>query len=268
MATGKMIIQIYEIQTPFEAEAVISLGVDHVGSVIVSEKDWKLRSVRETIRVAKKNAAVSSLITLYNDVESVFKTLDYYRPDIVHFCEALVEQDERGLYVHDRKMLDRLVVLQEKVGNNYPEIQIMRAIPIARNGLACRVDSLGLADIFEPVSDFFLTDTLLVSSKTAIDDQPEAGFVGITGKTCDWDTARKLVKKSRIPVILAGGMSPENAREGVLKVIPAGVDSCTCTNEIDASGAPVRFKKDMAKVGLFVESVRKAELELRAENVN
>ena len=32
-----MIIQIYEIQTPSEAERCIELGVDHIGSVILSE---------------------------------------------------------------------------------------------------------------------------------------------------------------------------------------------------------------------------------------
>jgi len=30
-----MIVQIYEIQTPSEAEAMIHLGVDHIGSVIL-----------------------------------------------------------------------------------------------------------------------------------------------------------------------------------------------------------------------------------------
>ncbi len=263
----KTIIQIYEIQTPSEAEAVVSLGADHVGSVIVSEENWKLASVRETIRVAEELGAVCSLIPLYNDVDSVFRTLDYYRPDIVHFCEALVVQDGRGVYIHDREMLDRLVALQEKTRESYPEIKIMRAVPIARNGLADKIDSLGLAKIFEPVSDFFLTDTILVSSKSS-DDQPQAGFVGITGKTCDWDVARKLVEQSRIPVVLAGGISPENARESVLHVRPAGIDSCTCTNQTDETGAPIRFKKDMEKVGLLIEAVRNADLELKARSIH
>ncbi len=264
----RIIIQIYEIQTPFEAEAVVSLGADHVGSVIVSEENWKQEAVRDTVRVAKEHGAVASLIPLYNDVDSVFRTLDYYRPDIVHFCEALVVRDERGVYIHDREMLDRLVALQEKTREHYPEIKIMRAVPIARNGLADKIDSLGLAEIFEPSSDFFLTDTILVSSSTSPKDQPQAGFVGITGKTCDWDVARELVEKSRIPVILAGGVSPENARESVLKVRPAGIDSCTCTNQTDGSGVPVRFKKDMEKVRLLIEAVRKAELELKARSIN
>ena len=65
---------------------------------------------------------------------------------------------------------------------------------------------------------------------TGSNDQPVEGFVGITGKTCDWIAARRLVESSRIPVILAGGLSPENVYEGILAIRPAGVDSCTLTN--------------------------------------
>ena len=35
--TGKsMLIQIYEIQTPREAEALVAMGVDHIGSVLLT----------------------------------------------------------------------------------------------------------------------------------------------------------------------------------------------------------------------------------------
>jgi len=32
----RIVIQIYEVQDPEEAQALIALGVDHIGSVIVS----------------------------------------------------------------------------------------------------------------------------------------------------------------------------------------------------------------------------------------
>jgi phosphoribosylanthranilate isomerase len=117
---------------------------------------------------------------------------------------------------------------------------------------------LELAELFEPISDFFLTDTLLVSKKDT-SNQPVDGFIGITGKICDWDIAFKLVKNSRIPVILAGGISPENVYDGVLKVRPAGVDSCTLTNARNNFGAPVRFKKDPEKVKRLVMAAQNAE---------
>jgi phosphoribosylanthranilate isomerase len=85
------------------------------------------------------------------------------------------------------------------------------------------------------------------------------GFVGITGLTCNWDIARKLVDSTDIPVILAGGLSPDNVFDGIIIVKPAGVDSCTQTNACDMRGNTVRFKKDMAKVKRFVEESRRAE---------
>ncbi|MGB5157370.1 hypothetical protein [Desulfobacterium sp. N47] len=41
--------------------------------------------------------------------------------------------------------------------------------------------------------------------------------MGITGLTCDWDAARILVDLVAIPVILAGGLSPDNVFDGIIK---------------------------------------------------
>ena len=90
--------------------------------------------------------------------------------------------------------------------------------------------------------------------------QPVSGFVGITGRTCDWGMAGQLVRQSKIPVILAGGISPENAAEAITRTRPAGIDSCTRTNALDAEGRPIRFRKDLEKVQALVAAVRRAEL--------
>ena len=87
-----MIVQIYEVQDPLEAEALIEIGVDCIGSVIVSETNWKIPGVKDTIRRVRSASAKSSLIPLFNSPESVLHTLDYYQPDIVHFCESLVDE--------------------------------------------------------------------------------------------------------------------------------------------------------------------------------
>ena len=92
----KSSFKLYEIQDPAEAEAVVSLGADHVGSVLVSESDWKSEKVKDTVRAVRENGAFSTIIPLYNDLDNILKTLDYYRPDIVHFCESLVEKKRPG----------------------------------------------------------------------------------------------------------------------------------------------------------------------------
>ncbi|MFC1813193.1 hypothetical protein ACFL03_10945 [Thermodesulfobacteriota bacterium] len=251
---NKIIVQIYEVQTPSEAEILIELGVDHIGSVILSAEKWKRPPLKDTIHAIEGSNSRSSLIPLFSDMDCIFRSLEYYMPDIVHFCETLTDYDDLS------ESCERLLTLQENVKKRFPDIKIMRSIPIPQEGMADVVSTLKLAQMFEPMSDYFLTDTLIVrESKARRDHQPVNGFIGITGKTCDWNTAAKLVESSRIPVILAGGISPDNVYDGILNVRPAGVDSCTRTNAIDVNGDPIRFKKDPEKVSRFVKETRRAE---------
>ena len=246
------IVQIYEIQTPGEARAVIGLGVDHIGSVIASCQDRHDPVIRETVSVVRQMGAVSSLIPLYSDPEAVFDTLDYYRPNIVHFCDRLDGDGDRSV--------DAASALQASVKRRFPDIDIMRSIPIGQTGAADRSAVLALAARLEPLSDYFLTDTLIVGESGPSDgDQPVVGFVGITGLTCDWSVAAQLVANSRIPVILAGGVSPENVADGIRQVRPFGVDSCTCTNAVDLDGRPIRFKKDLARIEALVTETRRTD---------
>jgi len=255
---GKIIVQLYEIQTPSEAERLIMLGVDHIGSVIVSAEAWKIQSIKDTVRVIDDGGVRSSLIPLFSDTDTVLRALDYYQPDIVHFCDAL------PLQIAEFGVLEGLVSLQESVKKRFPDINVMRSIPIAQTGMSGRVPTIELAGLFETVSDFFLTDTLLLNSdESEVEEQPVKGFVGITGKTCDWGMAAKLVESSRIPVILAGGVSPDNVFEGIRRTRPAGVDSCTATNAADSEGRSIRFTKDFDKVKRFVEEVRRAETAMK-----
>ncbi len=249
-----MIIQIYEIQEPGEAEKMIEVGVDHIGSVILSEEEWKKPLIYDTIRIIGDSHSKSSLIPLFNKRDSVFRALDYYQPDIVHFCENLCNTD----YACD--VLQNLIDLQQQVRERFSSIKIMRSIPIPEPGKGNAFPMWEMASLFEPVSDYFLTDTLLCGTSGHEGDvQPVEGFVGITGRTCDWEIARDLVKRSRIPVILAGGLSPENVIQGITQVAPAGVDSCTGTNMMDRSGKPIRFRKDVDRVREFVGAVRNLE---------
>jgi phosphoribosylanthranilate isomerase len=243
-------VQIYEIQTPGEAEAVVALGVDRVGSVVLSADDWKRPDLKATIARVRACGARSSLIPLYRDEDAIARTLDYHRPDIVHFCDTVTDES-----------CGQLIELQFRVKQRFPEIAVMRSIPIGTAGNADRVPSLLWARRLEPATDEFLTDTLLLGAGGEGQvDQPVGGFVGITGLACDWEVARRLVQQSRIPVILAGGISPLNAGEAVIRVRPAGIDSCTLTNALDADGRPIRFRKDLQKVKTLVAAVRRAEI--------
>jgi len=73
---------------------------------------------------------------------------------------------------------------------------------------------------------------------------------GGTGRTCDWELARRV--REAVPrMYLAGGLTPENVAEAIASVGPYGVDVCG-----GVECAPGR--KDHALVRRFVEAVRGA----------
>ena len=81
-------------------------------------------------------------------------------------------------------------------------------------------------------------------------DSYSADTPGGTGIIGDWDRSREFVKTSDTPVVLAGGLNPENIREAIRKVKPWGVDV--------SSGVEVRpGKKDIEKVREFIRLCRK-----------
>jgi phosphoribosylanthranilate isomerase len=245
-----MIVQIYEIQTPDEAEACIALDVDHIGSVILSEKDWQVREIREVILLSRGTTARNSLIPLLRDRNVLFKVMDYYQPDYVHFCESLV--DSSGRITN----LDPFIELQVEFRKRFPEIPILRSIPVPDGKHPLPIPTLEVAAAMEPYSDLFLADTWLPQ-------EPVKGFIGITGHTVDLKKAKDLVFASKLPVLLAGGLSPENVYDAVIAAMPAGADSCTHTNMGDPEGNRIRFKKDLRRVKAFVEEVRRAEASIK-----
>lgn len=240
-----MIVQIYEIQTPQEAEKCIELGIDNIGSVLLSRDEWRVPLLKEVHRLTDSTDTKSVLLPLFMDDDTLYRALDYYRPDHVHFCESLTDHDGGEID------LEGFFRYQKKLKEYFPEIDIIRSIPVCEKGKSPGFSTLKIARTLEPVSDYFLTDTW-------VEKEPVTGYIGITGKTVDWEIARELVVQSDIPVILAGGLSPENVYDALLKTLPAGADSCTQTNFVGEPGKPVRFKKDFKKVEKFMIEARRA----------
>ncbi len=245
-----MIVQIYEIQTPNEAEQCIELGVDHIGSVLLSKEEWQSTSLKEVMRVCEDARVRSSMIPLFNDRKVLYQAIDFYQPDYIHFCESLVESNGGA------RSLAPAVDLQLDIKNRYPEIGIIRSLPFPSGGARVRLSWMEIAKRLETLTDIFLADTW-------IGKEPVDGYIGITGEPSDWEEVGRLCSKSKVPVILAGGLSPENVYEALEKALPWGADSCTGTNATNASGRPIRFRKDFRKVAEFVNEVRRFEHAVR-----
>ena len=129
-------------------------------------------------------------------------------------------------------------------------VKLMMAIPVAAAPHAHRIDSVGIAVGYDPYADFFLLDTKLLD-----EEDPVPGYLGITGKVHDWTVSRAIVVACKTPVILAGGLNPDNVAEGIRQVRPWGVDANTQLNL-------ERGKKDLPKCRAFIENARAAAAQL------
>lgn len=249
-----MVIQIYEIQEPQEAGQMLLLGVDHIGTVLTEPHHAENETIRETIHVVQREGGVSSVIPLFSDEREICRAVERLGFDILHLCDTLL--DARGTSIDP----EPLIALQRRIRKRYPELRIERSIPVPVVGDERIANEIcRLSRLFSAVSDFLLIDTWIHPEKGT---QPVQGYVGITGMTCDWLLARRIVQSVDIPVILAGGLGPDNVEDAVIAVKPAGVDSCTRTNACDTAGKPIRFRKDVSKVSALVKRVRQAEIRL------
>jgi phosphoribosylanthranilate isomerase len=103
-------------------------------------------------------------------------------------------------------------------------------------------ESLGYGEVYRDVTDAFLLDSANVAT----------GQVGGTGKTHDWSLSAEIVRRfAGTPVIVAGGLTPENVSEAVRRIQPAGVDVNSGTKGPDGF-------KDAARVRAFVRAAKGA----------
>jgi len=219
-----MKIQIYTMQSIEEALAVVALGVDHIGitpsnSGLPGEVDYKTaRSIVDAVG----SSAVSIALSVESNLDSIEKMVKEVQPDILHLC---------GL--ENTLLPDDVRTLRERLS----DIPIIQAVSVAGP------EALDVALAYQDVSDYLILDT----------QTPDIAGIGASGKTHDWNISRDIVQKVNIPVILAGGLSPENVAEAIRVVKPWGVDSLTHTNHLLPGGG---FRKDLDRIRQFVVAAR------------
>jgi len=74
--------------------------------------------------------------------------------------------------------------------------------------------------------------------------------IGGTGITHDWNISKMIVESYKIPIILAGGLNPDNIEEAVNKVKPYAVDVNSGVKGEDGF-------KDYEKLKKFIQKAKK-----------
>jgi phosphoribosylanthranilate isomerase len=212
-----MVVQIYSMTSVADAVATAEAGADLIG-VVIAEPGVVAEGISAETARAALNAirprARGVALSLSDDRDEICAMVDAVRPDVLHIVAREIEPEDCAW-----------------IRRRIAPVMLLRAIAV-RAG-----ETLSEADAHQECADFLMLDS----------GAKNLPSLGATGETHDWSVSKTIVERSRIPVILAGGLSAENVGDAIATVMPWGVDSFTHT---DVPGH--RGKKDPARVRAFV----------------
>jgi len=214
----RTLIKICGIKEPSHGCAAVDAGADRVGLVFV---DKSPRFV--TLDQAK---AVTEALPESGDAVGLFVDRD---PQEIRLIVRRAALSVVQLHGHEPvSILDKLEGLR-----------VWKALPFGP-------DLLSAAEAWDndPRVEALLIDT------------PPAGeLTGGSGVAFDWAAMAKMMDQLTTPIILAGGLTPDNVGEAIRIVQPYGVD---VSSGVESS----RGVKDVRLIKAFCEAVRQADSEL------
>jgi len=216
-----MKVKICGIRNTAELTMALDAGADAVGFIteVPVNSPRKISLVEASELMSKVPVFVTSvLVIMPESAEQAIHMIQTAKPAAVQIHNSLSLQELKKIKAMGVKLIKTIPVPQ----NEQPETLIEQIGELS-----------GIADAI-------LLDTTL------------DGKTGGTGATHNWDTSSKVVLKAGSPVILAGGLNPENVSYAVKSVHPYAVDT--------ASGVETGGRKDENKVKIFIKNARMYEI--------
>jgi phosphoribosylanthranilate isomerase len=210
-------VKICGIRNKTEMAMALNAGADAVGFIteVPVNSPRNISLVEASILISKVPVFVTSvLVIMPENAEQAINMIQTARPAAVQIHNPLSLGELKKIKAMGVKLIKTIPVPQ----NAQPETLIKQIGELSRT------------------ADAILLDTAL------------EGKIGGTGATHNWDTSSKVVLKIRLPVILAGGLNPENVGYAVKRVHPYAVDT--------ASGVETGEKKDENKLKTFIKNAR------------
>ena len=187
-----MIIKVCGIQNTEEAAGAVIAGANTLGFLIgVPEY------VEDKITPEKAKQIIESVP---ESVRTVMVTHLLHVSEIVKIVKLT---GVNTVQIHNQLDIEGINQIRQEL----IKIEIIKTIHVSDN------TAVEEAKIYEPHTDMILLDT-------KVKDR-----IGGTGKTHDWNISRQIVEDLNIPVILAGGLNPQNIGEAITSVKPSGVDA-------------------------------------------
>ncbi|MGM0594655.1 MAG: phosphoribosylanthranilate isomerase [Pseudomonadota bacterium] len=188
-------VQVAGVIDRAEAQLLIDCGVRYLGFPL------RLPVNAEDLSEAQAAALIAGLP---ESVDGVLITYLDRAQAVIDFCAELGVEI---VQLHGAIEPQELVKLRMQA----PQLQIIKSLVVRGDNLDELKQSIAAT---APFVDAYITDTF----------DPASGAEGATGLTHDWAIDRQLVALSPRPVILAGGLNPDNVAEAIRTVAPFGVD--------------------------------------------
>ncbi|HID26885.1 MAG TPA: phosphoribosylanthranilate isomerase [Methanosarcinales archaeon] len=197
-----------------DLEIAFKYGADAVGFIVEVPVPTPRKISREKARELIKQVPVfinTVLVIMPDNAKEGIEIINATNPDIVQ--------------IHNNLPISELEIIKDSVS-----VKIIKTIPIS--------DTLPLDYIKKnaKVADAILLDTSV------------GGRSGGTGITHDWNLSAEIVQKFKLPIILAGGLNPNNVENAIKVVKPYAVDT--------ASGVETKGVKDEVKVKEFINKAK------------
>lgn len=204
-----------------DAMTAVSAGADAVGFLV------GITHLAED-KISKEDA-LDIIKRLPPFVSTVLVTHLTDRDEIIELAKFLTVNT---VQIHDYVSPEDVQYVKDKL----PYCKILKAVHVLNEDEAVK-----MAEEFQECCD-----ALLLDSRTK-------DRLGGTGLTHDWNISRKIVEGSKIPVILAGGLTPDNTYDAVKKVHPFGIDA--------NSGVETDGYKSFEKIKAYIDNAKRAEEE-------
>src|SRR5512136_300712 len=202
-------VKVCGIMDQRELDFALSAGADAVGFVV------EVEGSRHSI--SSQNAR-----KLVLQVPIFVKSVAVIAPQSIGMAESLAGKTGADIIqIHGSLEPENIAILK----NN-----IYQRLIVAINSESQETHGLDL------IADAILLDTF------------NNGKLGGTGKAHDWNMSAELVERLKVPVILAGGLNPNNVVEAVRKVRPYAVDV--------SSGVETDGRKDPEKINSFIREAK------------
>jgi phosphoribosylanthranilate isomerase len=222
-------VQVAGVRDQEEAEMLVRSGVHLLGfpfGLPVHAEDTPVDDAAAIIR------------TLSDRVLTILIT---YLTDFREILPLVAQLGVQGVQLHGRIGVESVRHLRAMRS----DLLLLKSLIVGNTN---REELFGAQDEYAPHVDGFLTDTL----------DPETGAEGATGRVHDWGVSQVLARRSARPLLLAGGLTPDNVAQAIEVVAPFGVDAHTGLEGKDG-------RKDPEKVRRFVRNAAAAFSRTAAE---